>query len=106
MAAIFAVAAVSARPVVQAAVVATPPGVGGSVAGGPQILLAQAVPPTVVPPPVAQPPVAQPAAPVSTPSLPDRRIVPNDLLSISVFDQPSLSLRARVKADGTVECRL
>jgi len=103
MAAIFAVAAVSARPVVQAAVVATPLAWVAPWPVAPQILLAQAVPPTVVPPPVAQPPVAQPAAPVSTPSLPDRRIVPNDLLSISVFDQPSLSLRARVKADGTVE---
>lgn len=43
------------------------------------------------------------AAPNSTASLPDHPIVPNDLLSISVFDEPELSKTAvRVGKDGTV----
>jgi polysaccharide export outer membrane protein len=43
------------------------------------------------------------AAPNATASLPDHPIVPNDLLSISVFDEPELSKTAvRVGKDGTV----
>ena len=43
------------------------------------------------------------AAPNATASLPDHPIVPNDLLSISVYDEPELSKTAvRVGKDGTV----
>ena len=43
------------------------------------------------------------AAPTATTSLPDHKIVPNDLLSISVFDEPEVSRPAvRVGAEGTI----
>ena len=35
-------------------------------------------------------------------SLPDRKIVPNDLISVVVYDEPSLSKTGRVEADGTI----
>jgi polysaccharide export outer membrane protein len=47
--------------------------------------------------PVASTPVA------STPSLPDHKILPNDLLSISVYGEPELSKNVRVDADGKIE---
>lgn len=43
------------------------------------------------------------SAPTATTSLPDHKIVPNDLLSISVFDEPEVSKPAiRVGMDGTI----
>jgi polysaccharide export outer membrane protein len=42
-------------------------------------------------------------APAANTSLPDHPIVPNDLLSIMVFDEPGLSKTARVSADGTIQ---
>jgi len=42
------------------------------------------------------------AAPNATQMLPDHKIVPNDLLSIMVTDEPSLSKVVRVGVDGTV----
>ncbi len=43
------------------------------------------------------------AAPSGTSSLPDHQIVPNDLISISVFDEPEVSKPAvRVGMDGTI----
>jgi polysaccharide biosynthesis/export protein len=42
------------------------------------------------------------AAPNATPSLPDHKIVPNDLLSIMVYDEPDLSKPVRVGTDGTI----
>jgi polysaccharide biosynthesis/export protein len=41
-------------------------------------------------------------APAANTTLPDHPIVPNDLLSIMVFDEPGLSKTARVAADGTI----
>jgi polysaccharide export outer membrane protein len=50
--------------------------------------------------PVVDTPIA---APTVTTSLPDHKIVPNDLLSISVFDEPELSKpQVRVGEDGTI----
>jgi polysaccharide export outer membrane protein len=42
-------------------------------------------------------------APAANTSLPDHPIVPNDLLSVMVFDEPGLSKTARVSADGTFQ---
>jgi len=42
-------------------------------------------------------------APAANTTLPDHPIVPNDLLSIMVFDEPGLSKTARVSADGTIQ---
>ena len=42
------------------------------------------------------------ASPNATQSLPDHKIVPNDLLSITVTDEPGLSKVVRVGEDGTV----
>src|ERR1700743_1486863 len=43
------------------------------------------------------------AAPTATTSMPDHKIVPNDLLSITVFDEPELSRpQIRVGEDGTI----
>jgi polysaccharide export outer membrane protein len=42
-------------------------------------------------------------APAANTSLPDHPIVPNDLLSIMVYDEPGLSKTARVSADGTIQ---
>ena len=42
-------------------------------------------------------------APAANTSLPDHPIVPNDLLSIMVFDEPGLSKISRVSADGTIQ---
>ncbi len=44
------------------------------------------------------------AEPVTAPaSLPDHKILPNDLLSITVYDEPELSRSVRVDADGRIE---
>ncbi len=42
-------------------------------------------------------------APAANTSLPDHPIVPNDLLSIMVFDEPGLSKISRVSTDGTIQ---
>jgi polysaccharide biosynthesis/export protein len=45
-------------------------------------------------------PAPAPAAPAV--SLPDHKVLPNDLLSITVYDEPELSRSARVDADGKI----
>ena len=52
------------------------------------------------PPPDSAPAAAPSAPPVS---LPDHKILPNDLLSISVYDEPELSRNVRVDVDGRIE---
>ena len=52
-------------------------------------------------PPSDPAPAAVPAAPPA--SLPDHKILPNDLLSVSVYDEPELSKSVRVDADGKIE---
>ncbi len=42
-------------------------------------------------------------APSSSTTMPERPIVPNDLLSIMVFDEPGLSKIGRVSTDGTIQ---
>src|ERR1700723_2399754 len=42
-------------------------------------------------------------APSANTTLPERPIVPNDLLSIMVFDEPGLSKISRVSLEGTVQ---
>lgn len=42
------------------------------------------------------------AASAPTTSLPDHKLVPNDLISVSVYDEPELSRSVRVGKDGTV----
>lgn len=50
--------------------------------------------------PVTDTPIA---APVANTSMPDHKIVPNDLLSITVFDEPELTRPGiRVSEDGTI----
>jgi polysaccharide export outer membrane protein len=46
-------------------------------------------------------PAAAPSAPPL--SLPDHKILPNDLLSIAVYDEPELSRSVRVDVDGRIE---
>lgn len=52
-------------------------------------------------PPADSTPAAVPAAPPA--SLPDHKILPSDLLSVSVYDEPELSKNVRVDADGKIE---
>lgn len=49
--------------------------------------------------PVVDTPVS---APASTTSLPDHKIVPDDLIAVSVYDEPELSRNVRVGKDGTI----
>jgi polysaccharide export outer membrane protein len=66
---------------------------------GALLLLVQALPAQVSRPVVD----AVVSAPAATTSLPDHKIVPNDLLSISVFDEPQVSRpQVRVGVDGTI----
>jgi polysaccharide export outer membrane protein len=57
----------------------------------------QAVPPAEV----SEPDAAVPLAPVV--NLPDHKVLQNDLLSITVYDEPELSRSVRVDADGRIE---
>ena len=57
----------------------------------------QAAPPAEAPEPDAVAPLAPGV------SLPDHKVLPNDLLSITVFDEPELSRSTRVDADGRIE---
>lgn len=47
------------------------------------------------------PPDAAPAIPPAT--LPDHKVLPNDLLSVGVFDEPELSGNMRVDEDGMIQ---
>jgi polysaccharide export outer membrane protein len=74
----------------------------------PAMLLAQAAPQTATPPTdQVRPPIdSAVAAPAAAPSLPNRKIAPGDLLSISVLDEPDLSATYRVAPDGALSLPL